>query len=110
MKLPRPAAVSTATRFPASPSLPARRPMASSQVIGARCPSLPRAKGVWIRPGLYSPCSAAWPREQSLPWFTGWSGLPSSFTARPSRVRTCTPHPWSHSVQLLAYQVATPGT
>src|SRR5918994_7513303 len=40
----------------------------------------------------------------------GCSGLPSSFTARPSRVRTCKPHPVEHSVQLLAYQVETPGT
>ena len=40
----------------------------------------------------------------------GFSGFPSSFTARPSRVRTWTPQPLGHSVQVLAYHVATPGT
>ena len=45
-----------------------------------------------------------------LPRLTGWSGLPSTFTARPSRVRTIIPHPAGHSPQTVAYHVATPGT
>ena len=51
----------------------------------------------------------AWPREQSPPCDTGWKGFPSTFTARPSRVRTHMPQPALHSWQTVAYQVATPG-
>src|SRR5687768_9922845 len=40
----------------------------------------------------------------------GESGLPSTLTARPSRVRTLMPHPAGHSRQVVRYQVATPGT
>ena len=107
--VPRPAPLTTATLPPASPSLPASRAIASSQVISANLPSALRAIGALMRPGLYRPWSDAWPREQSLPWLTGCSGFPSSLTARPSRVRTCTPQPAAHSVQVLAYKVATPG-
>ena len=100
----------TAIRPPASVSLAASRAIASSQVISVKLPLAPRSIGARVRPGLYNPWSDAWPREQSLPRLIGWSGLPSSFTARPSRVRTWTPHPLAHSVQVLEYQVARPGT
>src|SRR5436190_893707 len=47
---------------------------------------------------------------QRLPRLTACSGLPSSLTARPSRVRTVMPQPAGHSRQVVAYHVATPGT
>src|SRR5262249_3773346 len=42
--------------------------------------------------------------------FTGCSGLPSTFTIRPSRLRAMTPQPAGHSRQTVANQDATPGT
>ena len=108
--MPRRRPLITATRLPASPSLAARRPIASSQVISANPPvGIPRHRRL-DPPRVVEPLERGLAREQSLPWLTGCSGLPSSLTARPSRVRTCTPHPVGHSVQVLAYQVATPGT
>ena len=89
---------------------------ASSQLTGSKtdCPAaalvVRRRCGPRKRSGLYSPCSAAWPRTQSAPWLPGWAGLPSILIALPSRVRTRVPHPFGHSPQTLAYQVATPGT
>src|SRR3989338_3282163 len=47
---------------------------------------------------------------QSAPAFTGWSGLPSSFTTRPSRFRASTPQPAAHSRHTVANHDATPGT
>src|SRR5205823_3099968 len=40
---------------------------------------------------------------------TGWFGLPSILIARPSRDLTRMPQPAEHSMQVLAYQVGTPG-
>ena len=88
---------------------------ASSQLTDSKidCPAaalvVRRRCGPGKRSGLYSPCSAAWPRTQSAPWLPGWAGLPSILIALPSRVRTRVPHPLGHSPQTLAYQVATPG-
>src|SRR3989442_5976130 len=47
---------------------------------------------------------------QRPPRFTGWSGLPSSFTTRPSRLRAITPQPAGHSRHTVANHEATPGT
>src|SRR5215467_1337245 len=47
---------------------------------------------------------------QSAPALTGWSGLPSSLTMRPSRLRAMTPHPAGHSRHTVANHDATPGT
>src|SRR5689334_2649837 len=47
---------------------------------------------------------------QRPPRLTGWSGLPSSFTTRPSRFRARTPHPAGHSRHTVAKNEATPGT
>src|SRR5438128_8174309 len=47
---------------------------------------------------------------QRPPRLTGWSGLPSSFTTRPSRLRARTPQPAGHSRHTVANHEATPGT
>ena len=47
---------------------------------------------------------------QSAPRLTGWSGLPSSLTTRPSRLRASTPQPAGHSRHTVANHAATPGT
>src|SRR2546425_11105435 len=47
---------------------------------------------------------------QRPPRFTGWSGLPSSFTTRPSRLRAATPQRAGHSRHTVANHAATPGT
>src|SRR5919109_4563889 len=44
------------------------------------------------------------------PRLTGWSGLPSSLTTRPSRLRARTPQPAGHSRHTVANHAATPGT
>ena len=86
--------------------------MAVDELISSNLPELfspTRSNGVLMRSGLYNPFSPAWPMAHSLPWFTGWFGLPSIFLARPSRVRTMMPQPASHCRQTLLYQVAIPG-
>ena len=65
-------------------------------------PSASALFGPRTRFGLYSDCSPAWPRAQSLPALTGCAGLPSSLMARASRVLTWSPQPAAHSVQVLA--------
>src|SRR5438094_5619462 len=47
---------------------------------------------------------------QRPPRLTGWSGLPSSLTTRPSRLRARTPQPAGHSRHTVANHAATPGT
>src|SRR5262249_33848963 len=47
---------------------------------------------------------------QSAPPFTGWSGMPSSLTTRPSRLRAMTPQPAGHSRHTVENHDATPGT
>src|SRR2546425_5415880 len=98
--LPAPrAAVSRSASALSASSQPSALTMAPSR----RC-------GPAKRSGWYSPWSAAWPRMQRPPRFTGWSGLPSSFTTRPSRLRARTPQPAGHSRHTVANHAATPGT
>src|SRR5688572_947633 len=68
---------------------------------------------------------AAWPRAQSPPRLTGWSGAPSSFfaaairttpawplrttSASASMTRTVSPQPAWHNGHTLGFQTATPG-
>ena len=50
------------------------------------------------------------PTEQRRPWLPGWSGLPSTLTMRPSRLRSSVPQPALHSLHADAKKVETPGT
>src|SRR4030065_1370972 len=49
--------------------------------------------GCFKRSGSYKSKMAACSRADKVPLFKGWSGFPSHFLGRPSRVLTNIPHP-----------------